>query len=119
NERALRAMFEASTSGSFSQLTADLQAAANSPQLGVGLGNTSFNADDVLDSRSSAMGTPHDTIDFIERMADAGADECYFVVQMGDPPPDVTIESIRQIGKHVIPHFKKPTPTIFDLDRAI
>ncbi len=121
-EPALRAMFEASASGSFSKLTADLAANptnANGGQIGVGLGNTNFNADDVLDSRSSAMGTPHDTIDFIERMADAGADECYFVVQMGDLPPEVTIESIRQIGKHVIPHFKKPTPTIFDLDRAI
>ena len=118
-EPALRAMFEASASGSFSKLTADQQANAPTGQVGVGLGNTNFNADDVLDARSSAMGNAHDTIDFVERMADAGADECYFVVQMGGLPNDVVLESIRQIGKHVIPHFRKPTPTIFELDRAI
>jgi alkanesulfonate monooxygenase SsuD/methylene tetrahydromethanopterin reductase-like flavin-dependent oxidoreductase (luciferase family) len=122
-EPALRAMFEASASGSFSKLTADTEAAEKSgngtAKLGVGLGNTNFNADDVLDSRSSAMGNANDTIDFVERMADAGADECYFVVQMGGLDNDVVMESIRQIGKKVIPHFRKPTPTVFDLDRAI
>jgi alkanesulfonate monooxygenase SsuD/methylene tetrahydromethanopterin reductase-like flavin-dependent oxidoreductase (luciferase family) len=124
---ALRKMFEASASGSFSKLTADQQVAAvaagnrgnGQVGVGVGLGNTSFNADDVLDARSSAMGNAHDTIDFVERMADAGADECYFVVQMGGVPQNVVMESIRQIGKKVIPHFRKPTPTVFDLDRAI
>ena len=118
-EPALREMFAASgRSASFSKLTGDAQAEAEG-KVGVGLFNRQFDPDEVLDARSSAMGDPHDTIDFVERMADAGADECYFVVQMGGLETDVVLESIRQIGKHVIPHFRKPTPTVFDLDRAI
>ena len=118
-EPALREMFAASKgSGSFSKVTADL-VAESSGKVGVGLGNRALDPDEVLDARSSAMGNAHDTIDFVERMADAGADECYFVVQMGGLDPDVVLESIRQIGKNVIPHFRKPTPAVFDLDRAI
>jgi alkanesulfonate monooxygenase SsuD/methylene tetrahydromethanopterin reductase-like flavin-dependent oxidoreductase (luciferase family) len=118
-EPALREMFSASKgSGSFSKVTDDLLA-EQTGRVGVGLGSRSFDPDEVLDARSSAMGNAHDTIDFVERMSDAGANECYFVVQMGGLDREVVLESIRQIGKNVIPHFRKPTPAVFDLDRAI
>jgi alkanesulfonate monooxygenase SsuD/methylene tetrahydromethanopterin reductase-like flavin-dependent oxidoreductase (luciferase family) len=120
-EGALRKMFEASRTGSFSKLTGDRLAAeqGTAQPIGVGLGNRELSADEVLDSRSSAIGNAEDTIDFVERMADAGADECYFVVQMGGVPQDVVLESIRQIGTKVIPHFRKASPAVFDMDRRI
>lgn len=118
-EPALRELFAASSRGSFSKATADMEAAARTGEaspvaaLGVGLANRELDPDKVLDSRASAMGNAEDTIDFVERMADAGADECYFVVQTGGVPVGVVMESIRQIGERVIPHFRKATAKVF------
>ncbi|MFD9552371.1 LLM class flavin-dependent oxidoreductase [Nocardia salmonicida] len=113
---ALLEMFSASSKGSFSKMVADKQAAAQQGEqavgLGVGLTEPGIDPEEVLNSRVSAMGTPSDTIDFVERMAEAGADECYFVVQPGGVPVDVAMETIRQIGEKVIPHFRKPTPAV-------
>ena len=114
NLDALRKLFLASKGhGDFSTKKYDQDGKEAVEKVGVGLANTSFNADEVLDARSSAMGTASDTIEFVERMADAGVDECYFVVQMGGVPHDVVMESIRQIGTKVIPHFRKPQPKVF------
>ncbi|MET0885362.1 MAG: LLM class flavin-dependent oxidoreductase [Mycetocola sp.] len=116
-EPALRALFNKSSRGSFSKKTGDLEAAehGDSPKagIGVGLANRELDADAVLDSRASAMGNAADVTDFVERMADAGADECYFVIQMGGTPIEAVMESIHQIGTKVIPHFRgKPATTI-------
>lgn len=111
---ALREMIAASKgSGSFSKT------ASEQGKIGVGLANTAMDPDEVLDARASAMGTADDTIEFVESMADAGVDECYFIVQLGGVPHEVSMESIRQIGEKVIPHFRKPAPSVFELDRAI
>jgi alkanesulfonate monooxygenase SsuD/methylene tetrahydromethanopterin reductase-like flavin-dependent oxidoreductase (luciferase family) len=53
-----------------------------------------------------AYGTPADAIRHVERLQEAGADEILFLVQMGTIPHEVTMETIRNIGKHVIPHFR-------------
>jgi alkanesulfonate monooxygenase SsuD/methylene tetrahydromethanopterin reductase-like flavin-dependent oxidoreductase (luciferase family) len=111
-------MFAASSGGSFSKKVGDEAAATRQegPDVqAVGLGQgiaAGQDPEEVLNSRISAMGTPSDTIDFVERMADAGADECYFVVQPGGVPVKTVMETIRQIGDYVIPHFRKPAPTV-------
>lgn len=54
-----------------------------------------------------AYGTPEDCIRYVQRLLDAGADEILFLFQMGGIPHDVILETIRNIGEHVIPHFRK------------
>jgi hypothetical protein len=53
-----------------------------------------------------AYGTPADAIRQVEKIIAAGADEILFLVQMGTIPHEVTMETIRNIGKYVIPHFR-------------
>jgi alkanesulfonate monooxygenase SsuD/methylene tetrahydromethanopterin reductase-like flavin-dependent oxidoreductase (luciferase family) len=59
-----------------------------------------FNIDD------DAYGTPADAIRQVEKIIAAGADEILFLVQMGTIPHAVTMETIRNLGTHVIPHFR-------------
>lgn len=54
---------------------------------------------------NQAYGSPDDAIAYIERLIEAGADEIMFIMQMGTVPQAAILESIRQIGQHVIPHF--------------
>jgi alkanesulfonate monooxygenase SsuD/methylene tetrahydromethanopterin reductase-like flavin-dependent oxidoreductase (luciferase family) len=56
---------------------------------------------------NQAYGNPDDAIAYIERLIEAGADEIMFLLQMGTVPQEAILESIRQIGQHVIPHFAK------------
>ena len=53
-----------------------------------------------------AYGTPDDCIRYVQRLIDAGADEILFMFQMGGIPHDVIMETIRNIGEKVIPHFR-------------
>ena len=53
-----------------------------------------------------AYGTPEDCIRYVQRLIDAGADEILFIFQMGGIPHEVIIETIRNIGEKVIPHFR-------------
>lgn len=54
-----------------------------------------------------AYGTPEDCIRYVTRLQEAGADEILFIFQMGGIPHDVIMETIRNIGEKVIPHFRK------------
>jgi alkanesulfonate monooxygenase SsuD/methylene tetrahydromethanopterin reductase-like flavin-dependent oxidoreductase (luciferase family) len=54
-----------------------------------------------------AYGTVDQAIRYVERLEAAGADEILFLVQMGTIPHEVTMETIRNIGKHLIPHFRE------------
>jgi alkanesulfonate monooxygenase SsuD/methylene tetrahydromethanopterin reductase-like flavin-dependent oxidoreductase (luciferase family) len=54
-----------------------------------------------------AYGSWRDAIAFAERLEDAGADEIMCLVQMGTVPQAACLETIRQWGEHVIPHFQK------------
>lgn len=56
---------------------------------------------------NQAYGNPDDAIAYIERLIEVGADEIMFLLQMGTVPQEAILESIRQIGQHVIPHFAK------------
>ncbi|HKX88905.1 MAG TPA: LLM class flavin-dependent oxidoreductase [Sphingopyxis sp.] len=53
-----------------------------------------------------AYGTPKDCIRYVQRLFDAGADEILFLFQMGAVPHEAIMETIRNIGTHVIPHFR-------------
>jgi alkanesulfonate monooxygenase SsuD/methylene tetrahydromethanopterin reductase-like flavin-dependent oxidoreductase (luciferase family) len=54
-------------------------------------------------------GDHRDAIAYAERLADAGADEIMCLVQMGTVPQSACLETIRQWGTHVIPHFRTRT----------
>ncbi|MGW1883970.1 LLM class flavin-dependent oxidoreductase [Streptomyces sp. NPDC001970] len=68
-----------------------------------------FNAD-------HAYGTADDAIAYVERLRDAGADEIMCLVQMGTVPQEACLETLRQWGEKVIPHF---TGTESRHDRAM
>jgi alkanesulfonate monooxygenase SsuD/methylene tetrahydromethanopterin reductase-like flavin-dependent oxidoreductase (luciferase family) len=54
-----------------------------------------------------AYGTVEDCIGYVTRLIEAGADEILFLNQMGTVPQWAMLETIRNIGEHVIPHFHK------------
>ena len=54
-----------------------------------------------------AYGTIRDCIGYVERLQSAGADEILFLWQMGTVPHEAQMETIRNIGQHVIPHFRR------------
>ncbi len=53
-----------------------------------------------------AYGTVKDAIGYVERLQGAGADEVMFLMQMGTVPQAAILETIRQIGRRVIPQFR-------------
>jgi alkanesulfonate monooxygenase SsuD/methylene tetrahydromethanopterin reductase-like flavin-dependent oxidoreductase (luciferase family) len=53
-----------------------------------------------------AYGTVDDAIGYVARLAEAGADEVLFCCQMGTVPQWAMLETIRNIGEHVIPAFR-------------
>jgi alkanesulfonate monooxygenase SsuD/methylene tetrahydromethanopterin reductase-like flavin-dependent oxidoreductase (luciferase family) len=53
-----------------------------------------------------AYGNADDAIAYVERLRQVGVDEVMFLHQMGMVPQDVCLETIRQIGERVIPHFR-------------
>ena len=57
-----------------------------------------------------AYGTPEDCIRYVQRLIDAGADEILFLFQMGGIPHEIIMETIRNIGEKVIPHFRAKAP---------
>ncbi len=52
-----------------------------------------------------AYGTVDDCIGYVERLVEAGADEILFLNQMGTVPQWAMLETVRNIGEHVIPRF--------------
>ncbi|MDP3674924.1 MAG: LLM class flavin-dependent oxidoreductase [Novosphingobium sp.] len=53
-----------------------------------------------------AYGNPEDCIRYVQRLFDSGADEILFLFQMGGIPHEAIMETIRNIGEKVIPHFR-------------
>jgi hypothetical protein len=54
-----------------------------------------------------AYGTVEDCIGYVQRLIDAGADEILFICQMGTVPQWAQLETLKNIGEKVIPHFRK------------
>ena len=53
-----------------------------------------------------AFGSVDQAIAYVQRLLDAGADEILFLFQMGTVPHEAIMESIKNIGEQVIPHFR-------------
>ena len=53
-----------------------------------------------------AFGTAADAVAYVERLAQAGADEVMCMIQMGTVPQEACLETIRQWGAKVIPCFR-------------
>ena len=60
----------------------------------------------ALMNPNHAYGTVKDCIGYVQRLMDAGADEILFICQMGTVPQWAQLETIRNIGKYVIPYFR-------------
>jgi hypothetical protein len=53
-----------------------------------------------------AYGTAAHAIAYCERLAEAGADEIMFLIQMGTVPQWAALDTIRNLGRRVIPRFR-------------
>jgi hypothetical protein len=53
-----------------------------------------------------AYGNAEDCIRYVTRLQEAGADEVLFLFQMGTVPHWAIMETIKNIGEKVIPHFR-------------
>jgi alkanesulfonate monooxygenase SsuD/methylene tetrahydromethanopterin reductase-like flavin-dependent oxidoreductase (luciferase family) len=53
-----------------------------------------------------AYGTVDHAIEYVQRMEAAGADEIMCLIQMGTIPQEICLETIRNWGEKVIPHFR-------------
>lgn len=57
-------------------------------------------------SAKNAYGDVEQCIDYVQQLIDAGADEILFMTNMGTVPQWAQLETLRNIGTHVIPHFR-------------
>jgi len=62
-------------------------------------------AQDHLDSGAFAMGNPDTIIEVMKKYQDAGVDQVLCFLQPGRLEHTRIMDSIKLIGKHVIPHF--------------
>jgi phospholipase/lecithinase/hemolysin len=62
-----------------------------------------------LTRQEQAYGTAEECIAYVQRLIDAGADEIMFLIQMGTIPQEICLQTIRNIGAHVLPHFRGTT----------
>ena len=53
-----------------------------------------------------AYGAVKHAIAYCERLAEAGADEIMFLIQMGTVPQWAALDTIRNLGRRVLPHFR-------------
>jgi len=60
----------------------------------------------MLMNPNHAYGTVQDCIGYVQRLIEAGADEILFICQMGTVPQWAQLETLKNIGKYVIPHFR-------------
>ena len=63
-------------------------------------------AQDHIDSGAFAMGTPDEVIEVMKKYQEAGVDQVLCFVQPGNLSHTRIMDSIKLMGKHVIPHFK-------------
>ena len=63
-------------------------------------------AEDHLASGAFAMGTPDEVIAVMKKYQEAGVDQVLCFVQPGNLSHTRIMDSIKLMGKHVIPHFK-------------
>lgn len=71
------------------------------------IGTDRIKALSILNVSEDAYGNVDDCIRHVAKLLDAGADEIMFLNQLGGVPQDAMMETIRNIGEHVIPHFRE------------
>ncbi|MCW3067016.1 MAG: 5,10-methylene tetrahydromethanopterin reductase [Solirubrobacterales bacterium] len=64
------------------------------------------------DRAHAAYGTARDAIEVVEGMVQAGADEVLFVCDRSELSRETVTETIRNLGRDVIPHFQRPAPDL-------
>ena len=57
----------------------------------------------------NAYGNVEEAASYVQRLVDSGADEILFLFQMGSIPHDVIMETIRNIGTHILPRYAHAT----------
>jgi alkanesulfonate monooxygenase SsuD/methylene tetrahydromethanopterin reductase-like flavin-dependent oxidoreductase (luciferase family) len=82
--------------------TAVVKSAIGAEQISVDFSDPSM----ALLNPNHAYGTVEDCIGYVNRLIEAGADEILFLNQMGTIPQWAMLETIRNIGEHVIPKFR-------------
>jgi hypothetical protein len=55
-----------------------------------------------------AYGSADTAISYVEQLREIGVDEVMCLIQMGTVPQEACMETIRQWGEKVIPHFRTP-----------
>ena len=63
-------------------------------------------AEDHLASGAFAMGNPETVIEVLKGYQEAGVDQILCFMQMGGLAHTRTMDSIKLVGRHVIPYFK-------------
>ncbi len=61
---------------------------------------------EAIRNPNQSFGTADECIAYVDRLIEAGADEILFCWQMGTVPQWAQMETIRQIGRNVIPYFR-------------
>lgn len=82
--------------------TTVVQSAIGSEKFSVDFGDSTF----AMLNPNHAYGTVDDCIGYVTRLIESGADEILFLCQMGTVPQAPQLETIRNIGEHVIPYFR-------------
>ena len=82
--------------------TTVVNSAIGAEKFSVDFGDPTF----ALLNPNHAYGTVDDCIGYVTRLIESGADEILFICQMGTVPQGPQLETIRNIGEHVIPYFR-------------
>ncbi|MDO8433367.1 MAG: LLM class flavin-dependent oxidoreductase [Candidatus Binatus sp.] len=71
---------------------------------------SAFNIDAAAQSGAVICGNPDDCIKAVQKYPEAGIDELMLLVQVGRMPHAAIMDTIKLIGRHVIPYFKNVEP---------
>ena len=71
---------------------------------------SAFNIDAAAKSGTVICGNPDDCIRGVQKYPEAGIDELLLLVQVGRMPHEAIMDTIKLIGRHVIPYFKNVEP---------
>jgi len=84
----------------------------NAPLPAQPLEASAFNIEAASQAGTVICGNPDDCIKAVQKYPDAGIDELLLLVQAGRMPHAAIMDTIKMIGKYVIPYFKNVGPTM-------
>jgi alkanesulfonate monooxygenase SsuD/methylene tetrahydromethanopterin reductase-like flavin-dependent oxidoreductase (luciferase family) len=71
---------------------------------------SAFNIEAAAQSGTVICGNPDDCIKGVQKYPEAGIDELLLLVQVGRMPHAAIMDTIKLIGRHVIPYFRNVEP---------